>query len=275
MTVYALLDFDGYICKAFWAANSKKSSDKDAYSILSELYYSAVEKAAKYFEVSEDEIIPVLAVSGHSWKKDVYPSYKAQRKKNEELGKFRDEIISQDSAIIKIDQLEADEVILMLNNFLIRKGEQPVIFSDDKDLKYYASTYCKINIAEEVRHVGSLDNWEDIYVQMLAGDKEDNITGIKGVGMKTAKKLINQTSGDLTLEKIIRIYRNQNIPYNDCLKQLALVIPVCGIFENDPMPAYLICDSILNNMDVDDLLVQQAIENLLKTIKDKVDLVYG
>lgn len=275
MTVYALLDFDGYICKAFWAAHSKKSSDKDSYSILSELYYSAIKKTAEYFEINEDEIVPILVVSGHSWKKDVFPNYKAQRKKNEELGKFRDEIISQDSDIIKIDQLEADEVVLMLNNFLIRRGEQTVIFSDDKDLKYYANIYCKINIAEEVRYVGSLDNLEDIYAQMLAGDKEDNITGIKGVGMKTAKKLINQTAGDLTLEKIIRIYKNQNVSYNDCLEQLALVIPVCGVFENDPMPVNLICDSILNNMDVDDLLVQQATESLLETIRDKADLIYG
>ena len=72
MTIYALLDYDGYICKAFWASHSKKGSDKNEYELLDALTTSAIEKAADLFGVSVDEIKPVKVVSGHSWKKDCF-----------------------------------------------------------------------------------------------------------------------------------------------------------------------------------------------------------
>lgn len=282
MSVYALLDFDGYICKAFWAANSKKGSDKNANEILESLYWSAIEKTAEYFNVPESEVIPLLFVSAHSWKKDVFPTYKVHRKKNEELGKFRDEVIANDGDIIKIEQLEADEVILMVKDYIVTQGDKYAIFSDDKDLKYYAEVYCKINLLEGIEYVGDAINYYNKYAQMLAGDKEDNIKGIPKVGMLTANSLIKEIltkSGRAfpSLNDIIKIYKKKKVDYQDCIEQLALIIPA-GYFSNSStQSASTLSEAIINKEHywMDDSIVQSIIEDTLEFIKDKVDLVYG
>lgn len=270
---YALLDFDGYICKAFYAANSKKGSDKDAYEILSDLYISAIDRAAKYFDVDMADVEPIIVVSAHSWKKDVYPTYKSHRKKNEELGKFRDEIIAMDSDIVRIEQLEADEVLIMLDGYIsyINDNKKVIVFSDDKDLKYYALNYCKINPTHEVQHFTGED-LQNRFAQMLAGDKEDNITGIPKVGMVTANKLLSTLGYGFKLNSVIKVYKEKGISYNECLHQLAQVIPVGGMYSG--IEENLICSSILDKDEVDDLLVQAAIEKTINYIMEEVEKVY-
>lgn len=282
MTIYALLDFDGYICKAFWAANSNRSSGKNANEILEALYCSAIEKTAKYFDISEDEVIPLLFVSAHSWKKDVFPTYKANRKKNDELGKFRDEIISSYDDIIKIEQLEADEVILMVKDYIVTQGDKYIIFSDDKDLKYYAELYCKINLSEEIEPVDNKANYYNRFAQMLAGDKEDNITGIPKIGMVTANKLIESKlkQGNyhyIKLIDIIEIYKNKNISYLDCIEQLALIIPAGYFTCASSQSSFILAEAIINNEhdQIDDSIIQDIIGDTLEFMKDKADLVYG
>lgn len=282
MTVYALLDFDGYICKAFWAANSKKGSDKNANEILEALYWSAIEKTAKYFDATEDEVTPLLFVSAHSWKKDVFPTYKVHRKKNEELGKFRDEIIANDEDIIKIEQLEADEVILIAKDYIVTQGDKYVIFSDDKDLKYYTELYCKINLSEEIKLVDDATNYHNRFAQMLAGDKEDNIAGIPKVGMVTANKLIeNKLKRSnypyVKLIDIIEIYKNKNISYLDCIEQLAQIIPAGYFTCASSQHSLILAEAIINKEHylLDDVIVQDMIETTLEYIKDVADLVYG
>ncbi len=275
MAYYALLDFDGFICKAFYAAHSKKGSDKDAYEILSELYASAVDKTANYFDIDIEEVRVIAVASAHSWKKDVYPAYKAKRKKNEELGKFRNEILQMDPDIIKIEQLEADEVIIALSNFMDTESDcYSIIFSDDKDLKYYATNYCKINLVEKPERIDTADNRLNMYAQMLAGDKEDNITGIPKVGMVTAKKLLEEDSRPNTLHKVVEIYKAKQVLKNDCLEQLAMVIPAAGVFGYG-IYFRVISQRILDGENVDDALVQDAILDLLFFIRDAVTSIYN
>lgn len=276
--VYALLDFDGYICKAFYAANSKKGSDKNADEILADLVFSAINKTAMFFDVEPDEIEPILIASAHSWKKDVYPQYKAHRKRNDELGEFRKRIIDNDPDIVKVEQLEADEVLIMLQDYIydLQDNGKVIIFSDDKDLKYYAKNYCKINITEEPEFVGTVSNWTNVYAQMLAGDKEDNITGIPKIGMKTGLKLLEDTlDTPNSISKVISIYKKKNISYNDCLEQLAMIVPVGSSFTNSTMASRMIAEGIFDKDKIDDSLVQVAIERTLEYIRDAVDLVYN
>lgn len=282
MTIYALLDYDGYICKAFWAANSKKGSDKNEYELLDALTTSAIEKAAEFFGVTVDEVKPIKVVSGHSWKKDCFSNYKAKRKRNEELGIFRDEIISNDDDIIKIEQLEADEVILMVKDYIVTQADRYIIFSDDKDLKYYAELYCKINLSEEVKCVSFKSNYINRYAQMLAGDKEDNIKGIPKIGMITANNLITDiliktNKAFPCLNDIIKIYKKKKVSYQDCIEQLALIIPAGYFSNNSTQPASILSEAIINKEHycMDDSIVQSIIEDTLNTIKDKVGLIYG
>ena len=72
-THFALLDYDGFVCKAFFAAMARGEIN-DAENVLLELTNIAIQKAKDFFESEDVEVFKFM--SGHSWKKDLYPEYK-------------------------------------------------------------------------------------------------------------------------------------------------------------------------------------------------------
>lgn len=232
----ALLDFDGYICKAYYATISQGSTDFDEMlALLEELVESAKSK------VEKDAIIKYY-ISGHTYKKDVYPSYKANRKKDPLLGEFREFIkLYYGNELIK-DDAEADDLIVADYEAYDKDRFTPVVFSDDKDLRYYCKRYCKINLSEEIVEQDEKEMEQHRIIQFLAGDKEDNVQGVYGIGEKKALIELNKLGG-VTIENVIRIYKNKGISIDECLKNLILISPLCSkVVEN------YCYDELLNNI---------------------------
>lgn len=219
-TKYALLDYDGFICKAWYAALARGDWD-DAWNVLQDLKAAAIDKARVYFKCEDVNVYCVT--SGHSWKKDLYKSYKANRERDEFLGAFRDEVQENDTCILKAHMMEADELIVMIVDTLELhdKSEDCIVFSDDKDLHYVSKNWCKINITEEVQKTE--DN-KDFLQQLLMGDRIDGISGIPKVGKATAKKILDQKVYDI--ESVIRAYRDKEVTRELCVENLILLIPM-------------------------------------------------
>nr|DAQ09807.1 MAG TPA: Exodeoxyribonuclease [Caudoviricetes sp.] len=218
----ALLDFDGYICKAYYATISRGLTDFDEMlALLEELVKSAKSKVDKYADIN-------YYISGHTYKKDIYPSYKANRKKDLLLGEFREFIkLYYEDKIIK-DNVEADDLIIMDYEHY-SKTHNPVVFSDDKDLRYYCKTYCKINLSEEIIEQDEKEMEQHRIIQFLTGDKEDNVQGVYGIGEKKAIIELNKLGG-ITIENVIRVYRNKGVDIDECLKNLILISPLYSKF---------------------------------------------
>lgn len=269
----ALLDYDGYICKSFYANKEDMMDFTKAEEILNDLKYSAWKKAANYFNCDMSDVMLYPIISGHSWKKDIYPSYKRTRKRDEYLGMYR-QIISERKEVIKVEPLEADELLIILNDYIKDfEDGKCIVFSDDKDLRYYADTYCKINITEQVV---SQDPQALIYnqlAQMLIGDKEDNINGVPKVGEKTAHKILSQCG--YTLKNVIRIFKEKEVDIDMTLRDLLLVVPLSETYLNDVDAAYKVANSILNGMKPNDLDVHNAIIGQIEYIRDNVMEVYN
>ena len=266
---YALLDFDGYICKAFYAAvaRNKEASFEEMDEILESLTQAAIAKTNKYFDYSK--IIKV--VSGHTFKKDVYPSYKRARKRNELLGQYRDYVINSDKTIFKLPLLEADDVCISIDNYLNMRNGDPrsIIFSDDKDLrKYCLGYYCKINLTEEVDYPQEYDTAP--FIQMLTGDKEDNVKGIPLVGEKKATKFLDETSYDL--ESVVLRYIDAKIDIDECLKNILLVSPV--IIKDEFYLHYLI-HNLDARKDLDDKVLLNTITEYLSDLSESVKEIYN
>lgn len=215
----ALLDFDGYICKAYYATISKGSTDFDEMlALLEELVESAKSK------LDEQDIVKYY-ISGHTYKKDIYPSYKANRKKDPLLGEFREFVkLCYEDKIIK-DNVEADDLIVLDYEVYDKAGFTPVVFSDDKDLRYYCKRYCKINLSEEIVEQNEKEMEQHRIIQFLTGDKEDNVQGVYGIGEKKAVIELNKLGG-ITIENVIRVYKNKGISIDECLKNLILISPL-------------------------------------------------
>ena len=218
----ALLDFDGYICKAYYATISRGSIDFDEMlAVLEKLVESAKSKIDKDADIN-------YYISGHTYKKDIYPSYKANRKKDPLLGEFREFIkLYYEDKIIKAN-VEADDLIVMDYEFY-SKARNPVVFSDDKDLRHYCKRYCKINLSEEIVEQDEKEMEQHRIIQFLTGDKEDNVQGVYGIGEKKAVIELNKLGG-ITIENVIRVYRNTGISIDGCLKNLILISPLYSKF---------------------------------------------
>ena len=269
---YALLDFDGYICKSFYANKEDMMNMNSAENILLDLYQAAMTKTHDYFKDRTNPIKVLPIVSGHSWKKDIYPSYKRQRKRDEYLGIYRERIIEKYKPII-IETLEADEVIVMIADYLRAIGEENyIIFSDDKDLRYYTERYCKINITEQVVEQEPQSLIYNQLAQMLIGDREDNIQGIPKVGEKTAPKLLEQYG--VTLEGVIQIFKDKGIDIDQTLRDLLLVVPMSDSYLSLTEPAYRVANQIIQGVNIDMLDVHNSIISQVQYLNEKVKSIY-
>lgn len=268
---YALLDYDGYVCKALYAAIS--SGDiTEAPRILDELTQSAIGRTHKYFNDLPIEVIKVM--SGHSWKKDTYPTYKAKRKKDPRVKEFRDWVLETDDSILKVEPLEADEVLVIIHDYLVNYDvEDCIVFSDDKDLHYVTLLNCKINTTEEV-DIRYDEN--KLFCQMLAGDKEDCVDGINKVGMKTADKLLKE-KGEYNLENVIQIYKDKKVSEEECSKQLNLINPIKREFfqDEDKMLYDIIGATLINNEQPKRELIDTLIKYQQEYIAKEVHKIYG
>lgn len=249
----ALLDFDGYICKAYYATISKGSTDFDEMlALLEELVESAKSKVEEYAHIN-------YYISGHTYKKDIYPSYKANRKKDPLLGEFREFVkLYYEDKIIKAN-VEADDLIVMDYEFY-SKARNPVVFSDDKDLRYYCKRYCKINLTEEIVEQDEKEMEQHRIIQFLTGDKEDNVQGVYGIGEKKAVIELNKLGG-ITIENVIRVYKNKGIDIDKCLKNLILISPLYSKF--------------IENYYYDDVDMLDNIMGLFKYWSRKVKEIYN
>lgn len=268
----ALLDYDGYICKSFYANKEDMMDFHSAEKILNDLRYAALDKTADYFKCSRVEVILLPIISGHSWKKDLYPSYKRTRKRDEFLGLYRDEISTRKN-VIKIEPLEADELLIVLADYIRTLGDNKyIIFSDDKDLRYYTERYCKINILEEVQEQDPQALIYNQLNQMLIGDKEDNINGLPKVGEKTAGKLLSNVG--YTFENVIKLYKDKNIDIDMTLRDLLLLIPLSDGYTEDSIYGYDVAAAILNGQNPKEIDVHNALINQVKFLNKKVKEVY-
>ncbi len=223
----ALLDFDGFICKSYYAMIGKGSTDFDEMlALLEELVDAAISKMPEDTDVYK-------YISGHTYKKDIYPSYKANRKRDELLGEYRDFIkLYYEGDLIKSPVLEADDLIVIDYEGYTRDGFDVVVFSDDKDLRYYCKKYCKINLNEEIVEQDENVMMTNRIVQFVAGDSEDGVSGIKGLGVKKATIELNKLGG-ITIDNTIRLYKNKGIDIDECLKNIILISPLSPAFVDD------------------------------------------
>lgn len=223
----ALLDFDGFICKSYYAMLSKESTDFDEMlALLEELVEAAISKMPEGTDV-------LKYISGHTYKKDIYPSYKANRKRDEVLGEYRDFIkLYYDGQLIKSPILEADDLIVMDYEHYTQEGFNVVVFSDDKDLRYYCKKYCKINLNEEIVEQKLDEMYINRIVQFIAGDREDGVQGIYGLGEKKALKELERLGG-INTRNVIKLYKEKGISIDECLKNIILISPLHEMVVED------------------------------------------
>jgi DNA polymerase-1 len=173
---------------------------------------SAIFGFARSLKKVLDELNPdygVICFDSHepTFRKEMYNDYKATRKK------MPDELKDQIPYIIKLGEAagfkvmiepgyEADDIIATITEKAAKEGIETIIFTLDKDLMQLIRDNISIlnmhTEGEEWINKEKVKEKFGIPVEKLSdflsitGDTVDNIPGIKGIGKKTASKLLKQ-----------------------------------------------------------------------------------
>jgi len=180
--------------------------------------YGFITLYLKAVKALDAQYVAVLFDSETSWRKTLYPEYKAKRR-----SESSNTLVDQFNLIHKVcklmnihqcfvDTYEADDLLAtyakQLREFIKKRNLERtiLIITKDKDLQQlvtkdgivqvYDSMHDKLIGYEDV-----IERWKVLphqipIVQAIMGDKVDNITGVAGIGQMTAFKLVKHFEGD-------------------------------------------------------------------------------
>ena len=203
-TLY-LLDSYGLIYRSYFAFVSHPLTNKAGenvsalYGFFRSLAMILKTYRPQYFLAAFDSRTPTFR---HEW----YPEYKATRDKTPEdlhaqIPHIEKILTTLGITCLRKDGFEADDIIATLACRAAREGRRCVIISGDKDLAQLVGDFVSVlkpDKSEALAHCGIeevKEHWGVAPAQMLdylslIGDTSDNIPGVKGIGPKTAVKLL-------------------------------------------------------------------------------------
>lgn len=156
------------------------------------------------------DYLAVVFDAGDSFRDEIYPEYKATREKmpddlRSSLSRVRDVIAGFNDPVVELEGYEADDVIGTLARKAREAGLEVVIVSGDKD--FYQLVGPGVHLLNPGRGgaAGVAADWvteenasdkfgippsQVVDYLALVGDSSDNVPGARGIGPKTAVKLL-------------------------------------------------------------------------------------
>ncbi|WP_254492657.1 DNA polymerase I [Bartonella sp. B1099] len=228
-----LVDGSGYVFRAYYALPPLKRK-KDGlpigavagfcnmlWKLLCDARNTATGIVPTHFAV-------IFDYSSDTFRKQIYPQYKANRSEPPEdlipqFALIRQATKAFNLPCIEKEGFEADDLIATYAQLATKVGAKTTIISSDKDLMQLVNKHVSLYDGMKDKHIGVsevIEKWgvhpeKMIDLQALIGDSTDNIPGIPGIGPKTAAQLLNQFGSlDLLLQRVTeikQIKRRENI----------------------------------------------------------------
>ncbi len=196
-----VIDTFAFFFRAYFALPPLKSSDGFPTGLLTG-FINFINQLQK--EHSTDYIIFALDSKEGSFRKEIYPEYKANRPEPPEdlvkqLSVAIEWIDKMGFKTLSKDRYEADDVIATVMRFAKEQDIEGKMVSSDKDLyqliyddQVYLYDWVKRKPIKEEDCIKKFGVPPKYFVdfQALIGDSSDNIPGVPGIGPKTASKII-------------------------------------------------------------------------------------
>lgn len=220
-----LIDGNSMANRAFYATMGRMM--KTPTGISTNAVYGFFQIMFKTIEEEKpDKIIVAFDISSSEKRTKIFNEYKAGRHKAPEDLTMQFPIIKEllktmNIPIVQKDGIEADDILGAIAKKEGKKGNKIIILTGDRD--YFQLVDINVNIRYPKTIMGKTeyiiyDNYKIneeygltpeklIEVKALMGDASDNIPGVKGIGEKTALKLIIQFG---SLEKIYEYIENSD-----------------------------------------------------------------
>jgi len=209
-----LVDASSYLYRAFHALPGLANSRGEPTGAV----LGVVNMLAKFFkECRPKRIGLVFDAPGRTFRDDLFAEYKAHRTPmSDDLRSQIEPLLAilraQGLPLLRIEGVEADDVIGTLACRAARAGQRVLISTGDKDMAQLVDGSITLvntmsnTVLDRAGVKAKFDVFPEQIIDYLAlvGDTSDNIPGIDKVGPKTAAKLLNQYG---TLDNLIRNVR--------------------------------------------------------------------
>lgn len=199
-----LIDGSSLIFRAFYAIRNLTTKDgvfvNGVYGFLN-MYYKAIDL------IQPTHILVAFDRGSNTFRHESYKDYKANRDKapdeiTYQFGILKDLLESMNIKHIDMDSYEADDILGTVAYMAKNEGFEVEMFTGDRDYLQLVDDKIKVYLTKkgitEIKEM-TVDTVLEEYgvkpkqlidVKALQGDSSDNIPGVKGVGEKTALKLI-------------------------------------------------------------------------------------
>ncbi len=246
-----IVDAPGYVYRAFFALPPMTRPDGTPIHAV----YGFANMLLKLMEqYPDDDIVVVFDAAGPTFREKIYEAYKAQREPPPPEMQVQFPLVRQaaeafDLPVVEVPGYEADDVIATLARMAREAGREVIIVSADKDLMQLVGPGVvmwhpireEFIGPEEVRARFGVGPEHVRDVLALAGDPTDNVPGVRGIGVKTAAKLVEEFG---SLEQILaQVDRIRQPKRRQTLKDQAdlarLSYELVGLDEQVPLPVSL------------------------------------
>lgn len=172
-------------------------------------FFKCIFDLLKETKVNPDLMAVTFDVGRHTYRVDMYPEYKANRESmpdsmHLQLGEIVEGLQAFNIPIFTKEGFEADDLIGTIAEIAKNDGIKTMILTGDRDSFQLVDD--EKNVSVIMPSKGEIINYDSqkVYERMgiypeqvvdfkaLAGDTSDNIPGIRGIGDKTAVKLLSE-----------------------------------------------------------------------------------
>ena len=160
-------------------------------------------------KIHPDFIAVAFDVGRRTFRTEKFEEYKANREAmpdtlRSQIGVICDGLNAFDIPIITKEGFEADDIIGTISKLASEKGHNTLILTGDQDSFQLIDTEGTVKVLIPSKGELVEYDWNKVYEKLgvypnqitdykgLRGDTSDNIPGIKGIGEKTAQKLLNR-----------------------------------------------------------------------------------
>ena len=203
-----LVDGNNLLFRSFYATSYSGVIMRNSRGFPTNGLYGFINMINKILDEEKPEFVLVAFDKGKTFRHEKYDSYKAGRREMPEELKLQFPVAKEvlDALGIKhfeIDNYEADDIIGTLAKMVDEEDEfVATIVSSDKDLLQLISDEVEVKLLKQSDYIRmnkevfkkyyGVDPINMIDLKALMGDSSDNIPGVKGIGEKSAIKLLSE-----------------------------------------------------------------------------------
>lgn len=302
MKKIVLIDGNNLMFRSYYATAYAGNLMKNSKGFVTNALYGFTNMINKIIHEEDFSYILVAFDKGKTFRHDTYSNYKAGRIETpadlkSQFPKAKEMLDAMGIKWYETDGYEADDIIGTLSSMATNYNYEALIISSDRDLLQLINDNVTVKLLKNKDYVMmnkdafigeyNLEPIKIIDLKGLQGDKSDNIPGVKGIGEKTALKLL-QDYGSLeniyvNIDNIKGKIKENLINYKDdafASKQLATIykeVPLDFTLEdtiyrgaNDKLKSIyedLEFYSFIKNIKVNSEVVLESV-NIITNIED-------